>query len=320
MTDEERKIASIDQIYTYAGSQYTKWHLAVVKSVKKILLNLDDFYGTITPELGDAEFDIVNVQIRNGWFYEAVAHAEQAIEDLFATIMSLKDLSFFTKDVLFYNASNAKRYIWDFDADNIEYLCDQFGYPYFNLDDEWENKEVFERYKTGVLLTQKYVKELRAFHKKYYDDYCQYKHGLSVGLIPLGNMKKKGNITGNGSNAEKQEKKNPLEGALFTFHNGTMADYERRTGEFPNPLIMLKPGMQHHLRELHDEGNLLYYSAHHVDMEEVEAVTSHACILLNSTWQTILNFCENENAEFQEVAFPKSDDLDKCYVIGFPKE
>ena len=43
MTNGERMAASIDQIYTYGNCQYTKWRVAVVKSIQKILLNLDDF-------------------------------------------------------------------------------------------------------------------------------------------------------------------------------------------------------------------------------------------------------------------------------------
>ena len=40
MTNEERMATSIDQIYTYGNCQYTKWRVAVVKSIQKILLNL----------------------------------------------------------------------------------------------------------------------------------------------------------------------------------------------------------------------------------------------------------------------------------------
>ena len=51
MTDEGRKQASIDQIYTYGGSQYTGWRVTTVKSIRKLLLNLDDFYADLLPEL-----------------------------------------------------------------------------------------------------------------------------------------------------------------------------------------------------------------------------------------------------------------------------
>jgi hypothetical protein len=51
---------------------------------------------------------------------------------------------------------------------------------------------------------------------------------------------------------------NPLEGALFTFHNGTVGDYQKRTGELPAMLLQLKTGMQPHLTELHNDRNLLF--------------------------------------------------------------
>lgn len=128
MTNEERLTASIDQIKTFYNSQFIGWHLAAVKSIRKILLNLDDFYNDLLEELEfeNEKHDIVHCQIRNGWFYEAVTHAEQVIEDLFATLMNLKDLSIFTKDELFYKASEAKKYIWNFNTDDLEYLTDQF--------------------------------------------------------------------------------------------------------------------------------------------------------------------------------------------------
>ena len=84
MTDEELLKASIEQIYTYGGSQFPEWRVAVIKSIQKILVNLDEFYADLLPEL-EMEYeqrDIVHCQIRNGWFYEAVSQAEQAIEDL----------------------------------------------------------------------------------------------------------------------------------------------------------------------------------------------------------------------------------------------
>lgn len=312
MTNEERLTASIDQIKTFYNSQFIGWHLAAVKSIRKILLNLDDFYNDLLEELEfeNEKHDIVHCQIRNGWFYEAVTHAELVIEDLFATLMNLKDLSTFTKDELFYKASEAKKYIWNFNADDLEYLTDQFDYKYFPLDEPWEVEEAFKGYRDGVLLTQEYVKELQAFHKKYYDDYCQYKHGLSVGLAPMENPLMK-------SDSERRNAimANPLEGALFTFHNGTVGDYQKRTGELPAMLLQLKTGMQPHLTELHNDRNLLFSTMHHVDIEEVVRTTEHACILMNVVWTNIIKRCDGSN----EIAYPLPT-IKKYCVIGYPKD
>lgn len=312
MTDEERLKASIDQIYTYGGSQYPEWRIAAVKSIRKILENLSAFYEDIELEAPDEKRDLIHCQIRNGWFYEAVSQAEQAIEDLFSTMMNLSELAYFAKKVIRYSASEVKRYIWDFKGDNLEYLCKQFGYPYFDLNEPWEKENVFEGYKDGVLRTQKYVKELQVFHKKYYSDYCQYKHGLSVGLTPMQNPLMKDD-----EEMRKHILEHPLQGCLQTFHQGTVGQYEKQNETLPAMGMLLKPGMQKHVRELHDEGNLLFFTIHVVDMEEVEMVTEHACLLLNTLWKNIIWRCK-EDDNFRRVAFP-TETLHHILEIGFPK-
>ncbi len=316
MIDDERLKASIDQFYTYYGSQYTEWRIAVVKSIRKILLNLDQFYGDVIPELeyeGD-DRDLVHCQIRNGWFYEAVSQAEQAIEDLFSTMMNLGDMAYFAKNVIRYSASKVKTYIWEFRTDDLEYICKQTGIPYLSFDEPWENVDAFEGYKESLLRTQSFIKELQAFHKKYYQDYCQYKHGLSVGLMPMQNPLKKDDF-------ERKDKlmENPLEGGLQTFHQGTVNQYQMRAGSLPAMGLLLKSGMQKHVRELHDEGNLLFFTMHVVDMDEVVRVAEQACILLNVLWKNIIWRCEEkETDEFHRVAFPAADIRHIC-EIGFPK-
>lgn len=316
MTDEERLNASIDQIYTYYDSQYTEWRIAVVKSIRKILLNLEGFYQNLLPELEyeNDNRDIVHCQIRNGWFYEAVSQAEQAIEDLFSTMMNLGDMAYFAKDVIRYSAAKVKDYIWNFKADDLEYICDQLGIPYFSFDEPWEHEDVFEGYKEALLRTRGFIKELQEFHKKYYQDYCQYKHGLSVGLNPMQNPLMKDDV-------ERLNKlmENPLEGGLQTFHQGTLAQYQARTGSLPAMGLLLKPGTHKHLRELHDEGNLLFFTMHHVDMDEIVKITEQACILLNVLWTNIIWRCqEKETDEFHRIAFP-AEDIRHTYEIGFPK-
>ena len=316
MTDEERKKASIEQIGTYCRSQYSKWHIAAVKSIKKIMLDIDEFYKDISVELEPSsdDRDIVYGPIRNGLIYEAVVHCIQSIEELFALVMCLKDYSFFARDVVVYSPTAVKDFIRDFDCDNIEDICLKFRYPYFELDKTWENKEVFDAYKEAVLLTKEYLNELKGYHKRYYEDYCQYKHGLSVGLNPMETplMKKD-------TERHAHIMDSPLKGALFTFHNYTVDKYKKRTGEIPAPMILLKPAMQKHLSELSKEGNLLYSVVKPVDIEETEKVTAYASILIDVLWNNIINICENDNKKIQNIYFP-TDSLKICKVIGFPVE
>lgn len=318
LTDEQRFKASVAQVYTYGNSQYTRWRIAALKSIQKILLNLDDFYSELLPELSISEEnmnqDIVHEQIRNGWFYEAVSQAEQAIEDLFSTLMNTGDIAYFAKNVITYKATAVKKYIWDFKVDDLSYIADQFHLPYFDLDEPWENEEVFAMYSSSMLLIQSIVKALQKFHKKYYLDYCQYKHGLSVGLgsiqLPL--------MVGDTERLNKMMEK-PLENSLCTFHNETIEEYKKRTGELPAMGILLKPDLSTHVRALHDEKNLLYFTIHHADIEEMIRVAKQACILLEVVWNNILNRCtKTVSSDYEEIAFPV-DQLGRYIVIGFPK-
>lgn len=136
-------------------------------------------------------------------------------------MMKFGDMACFVKNVIQYSAVKVKDYIWNFKSDDLEYACEQVGVPYFPVDEPWENEEVFEKYKTAVLLIKKYVKELQSFHRKYYQDYCQYKHGLSAALAPMQNQLMQ-------DDKEQQEilMENPLEGNLRTFHQGTIGQYK----------------------------------------------------------------------------------------------
>lgn len=104
--NEERYRAGKAQMKMFNANQYLYWRVAVVKSIRKIMLNLEDFYRDLEDELlfdVDADLavderpDIVNNQIRNGWMFEAVSQAEQAIEDLFSLLKILMILRILQK-------------------------------------------------------------------------------------------------------------------------------------------------------------------------------------------------------------------------------
>ena len=316
MTDEERLTTSIEQIFVYGDCQYTEWRIAAVRSIRKILLNLDDFYADLLPDLerNGEKRDLVHCQIRNGWLYEAVSQAEQAIEDLFSMMQNLNDKAYFAKNVIRYNAAKVKDYIWNFDVENLEYICQQMKLPFFPLDEPWEIEEVFEGYKNAILLTQRFIKELQGFHKKYYQDYCQYKHGLAVALTPMQNPLMKDDVKRRESIMSE-----PLVGGLQTFHQGTVAQYEKRNGTLPAMSLLVTPKMQH-IREMHDEGNLLYFTIHVLDVDEVVKFTEHACILYNIIWRNIKKNCQEKLGEpFAVVSFP-TERLSTVCEIGFPKD
>ena len=153
--------------------------------VKKPVTGMKD----ILPEEITQDEDVVNNKIRNGWLYEAMAQSEQAIEDLFSLLKNSTDIAYFAKNVVNYRATEVKNYIQNFKYDDIEYFMEQFKLPFFDLDDAeaWgEHQDVFEGYKKSVLFMQDYLKRLIQYHKHYYLDYCQYKHGMAVALKPFG--------------------------------------------------------------------------------------------------------------------------------------
>ena len=65
MTNEERLTASIEQIKTFNNSQFIRWHLAAVKFIRKLLLNLDVFYGDVLEDL-ELE-DVKKENEKTGW-------------------------------------------------------------------------------------------------------------------------------------------------------------------------------------------------------------------------------------------------------------
>lgn len=50
LTEKEKFEAGKAQMYQYLDSQYLAWHIVAVESIKKLILNLDDFYSDITGE------------------------------------------------------------------------------------------------------------------------------------------------------------------------------------------------------------------------------------------------------------------------------
>ena len=321
LTNESRKRAGISQMEFFYQNQYLFWRVAVVKSIRKILKTSDSFYEDLEDELRfdqsqlplQERTDVVHNQIKNGWLFEAVAQAEQGIEDLFSILKNAKDPSFFAKDVITYKVGKISGFIREFEAYDLQAILNIFDLPYFPLNEPWENIEVFETYQKSVLLLQSYVKELAEFHQKYYLDYCQYKHGMAVALCPFGRSDKKGDC---------QEEKRAQwgEGALMTFDNYNVSKRMKGTKILPQLNLYMTEYTQPYLRQLHDEENLLHFSVHLVDINEVVKITEKAFTLLNVFWVNLLKKNEyTESDTIREVAFPLEDYKGVVY-IGFPMD
>lgn len=306
--DNEKFEAGKAQMYQYLDSQYLAWHMVAVESIKKLILNLDDFYGDMIGEnhpLSIVEARQIKNEVRMGWIFEALSHAEQAIEDLFSLLMLSKNIDTFVKDVVNYRATEVKKYIWKFNVDDPQKILEEFFLPYFDLDDSqaWEeHQECYIEYRAAVLRMQAYLKELIDFHKKHYQDYCQYKHGSAVGLR-YGGYKEGNALT---------------EGVLQTFDNRPI---KVRDNETPPALIFdLMPETQKHIKSLYNNSNLLHYSLHSVDMDDIVKITEKAYELISVLRHNLIKRSRLlDSDEFNEWAFP-SGKRGIMMLMGFPIE
>lgn len=310
------------QMENFGVGQFPLWRLATVISIRKILLHLDEFYADIKSDIHIDEsenidgYDIVNQQIRNGWMYEIVSQTEQAIEDFFSLLMNSYDLSKFTKNVVHYSATKVKQYIREFNSNDLEYLLGQFHMPYFPLDEVWENVEIYEGYKNSVCIVQRYVKELQAYHERYYQDYCQYKHGLAVELTPFGKQAYR-----NDSRWKNYLEKHKLKGELRTFMTGK----NLKKGKSGLPLVsagmtVIPENAEMHIEQLANENRLIYTQIQFVDVDEAVRITEHAASLLYIVWENISKRSKWSNTDkYREVIFP-TDNFSKRSLILFPYE
>lgn len=298
------------QMIQFGTSQFIFWRLTVVKSIKKILLNMSNFYSDleieIIPEKELEQYDIVNNQIKNGWLFEIVAQAVQNIEELFALLKNSKDLSNFVKNFVNYKASDTKKYIWNFQSDDIDYILKEFGIPSYLLSLE-EDKESFQKYSRSIRIIQDYVKAIQAFHKKYYRDYCQYKHGMAVALTPYGKFFKK-----NDSEFKKYVRANLLQGSLNTFDNEVLRG-RSNSSNLPAIMIALTDKTQPHISNLHSEKNLLHRAVSHVNVDDVVKIVEQTTSLLSIVWQNLFNKSEGKS----EFALP-TENLFTWLIVKFP--
>lgn len=308
MNEKERIQAGKHQLRYFLANQYPMWRVAIVKTIRRILENPNDFYEPIFDEIRRSEDEdsttTINCEIRNGLFFEALSQSVQAIEDLFSLMRNCGDVAFFAKHVITYQAGQVTQYIRKFNTSDTEYMLKQYRVPYFDLETPWENEEVFLSYKEAVALIKEYMDVLIAHHEKYYLHYCQYKHGLSVALRPFGT----GLPSGRGD---------PFEGAVMTFDNKNFSRrYKEKMGLFMIPDF--HPAIAPHITELHNEDNLLRAEQRVVNIQEFVEATEKAYTLLSVLHRNMDYFCTvDDNAPIHEYALPTKD-YKRLLIIGFP--
>lgn len=306
ITRDERHEAGKAQMISYIESQYIGWHYVAIESIKKIILNSDEFYSDFNESQPNSDLftsKMVNVEIYNAWLYEALSHAEQAIEDLFSIMKKAQNPDWFARDVVVYNATEIKKYIWDFIYHNdCAYVCKQFQLPDLKKS-SWKDESEHEKYKNSVNTVVEYIIELAEFHQSYYFDYCQYKHGLAVMLRDGG-----------------KNNKDPLNGVLKSYDSRSIEDGYKGMKNIPAIAMKVYPETAKCISELEREGNFLHYTPKQADIDNFLDITGKAYSLLYVFRKNLMYSCENEDDKrMRKYAFP-SGDIKTFYTITVPKE
>lgn len=116
-----------------------------------------------------------------------------------------------------------------------------------------------------------------------------------------------------------EKRENLLEGALMTFDNYSIGK-RMKNGTPPLLAFTLTPEVQPFIRSLHDEQNLLHYTTHLINVDEVVKITEMAYTLESVVWENLLKRSNITNEDtIHEWAFPL-ENYRRHIVIGFPVE
>lgn len=98
-------------------------------------------------------------------------------------------------------------------------------------------------------------------------------------------------------------------------------EYARKSSIFQdNQLIYQTPETQGCLRDLYNDSNMLHYSLHSLDIDEIIKVTGEAYELISVLRHNLIKRSRlSERDEFHEWAFP-SGQREKMMLMGFPIE
>ena len=106
----------------------------------------------------------------------------------------------------------------------------------------------------------------------------------------------------------------------MTFDSYTVDRRQRASGNLPQLAMYLTPEIQPYVSRLHEEGNLLHFSMHVVNIDDVVRITEKAYTLLSVVWMNLLKRCEMTDEDtIHEWAFPLAD-YGVHVNIGFPIE
>ena len=105
----------------------------------------------------------------------------------------------------------------------------------------------------------------------------------------------------------------------MTFDNYSIGK-RMKNGTPPLLAFTLTPEVQPFIRSLHDEQNLLHYTTHLINVDEVVKITEMAYTLESVVWENLLKRSNiTDEDTIHEWAFPL-ENYRRHIVIGFPVE
>ena len=289
--DNAKINANISQIRDFGSSQFLQWRIVTLLSIKKILLNIDDFVDDNLLTIFPKDVDRVNLrynQIRNGFIYEAVSQSIQGIEEMFAMINGSKKLKQFTQKHIKYQASKISSYIKKPQWDKESFVLDELKLPL--LEEKDCDSETYDLYRSGVEILLKNIIEIRAFYIRYVKAYNQYKHGLKVGMRPYGH-----DIVNH--EAIDIIRQHPLDGTLHIFTNDLSGDLK---GINFSPAVSINMTQYTHLflNEMQNRKELLAIMLDHFNIQNAIDVVTKAATITSVVWS---------NIEYRITAYEKKE-------------
>jgi len=308
MNQKDRLKIGKQQLKNYLASQYPKWRHVQVLIIHIILKNMPNFYSNIIEDIKqpyDATGEItLNKEIKNGLIFSALAETMQYIEDLFSLMLLSKNIEYFVKNVIRYNATKVYQYIKKFNVNDLKNICSEYQIPYFDINKDWQNaQELFLMYKKAILNLQENLAKFVDFYLKYEKFYSQYKHGLSVALNPYGS-KTPSSIEAN-------------EGYLMIYDNTEISKITAKSKKLIC-IPHLTPAVAKSILQLNQEENLLRAEFNILSIDDLIIISKNIGEMLEILHLNLFEICNNtEKTDFNEYYLPYKQD-NKYIKMGFP--
>jgi hypothetical protein len=283
-----RKIAA-QQTARFFYSYPDNWRRYQIMMVEKNLRERFEVYPEFiqrsnTLEEGSTVDGVIAQEITNGLYFEGIAIALQAIEDLFALLHAGKRPLRFISDIITYSVGKVKNLITQ--KFNDRDIADLFFYPLFEDEFEPEQQAQFD---LAFRLLADSVGELKSFYIKYEFFYNQYKHGLCVVSRAYGNYSGE-QIERNRGDWQTRH--------LLVFDNLSVSKLDKDDVRVNKKIMMpyLTPEIKGNLQALLQDDNLIRFVSQdeRVTINELMAVVAKASMAVSVFMHNIVNTLKGE--------------------------